>query len=101
MIQSRDVQPFFSEGHIKILVIDGGPLISGVTSVASLRGAKVGVVGGTKGYGPWRATMELTRSRRPFPTVMARVEVPSDVKQERKMDVRGLRPLEFFFGYTF
>ena len=60
----------------------------------------MGVVGGTKGYGPWRATMELTRGRGPFPTVMATVEVPSYRKQEVDMDVRGLRPLEKFFGHT-
>ena len=61
----------------------------------------MGVVGrGTKGYGPWRATMELTRGKGPFPTVMARVEVPSDVKQAREMDVRGLGPLESFFDHT-
>ena len=34
--------------------------------------------------------MELTRGRGPFPTVMARVEVPSDMKQEREMTVRQL-----------
>ena len=44
--------------------------------------------------------MELTRSRGPFPTFMARVEVPSDMKEEREMDVRGLRPLENFFDHT-
>ena len=60
----------------------------------------MGVVGGTKGCGHWRATMELTRGRGPFPTVMARVEVPSDMKQEREMDVRGLCPLENFFDHT-
>ena len=27
--------------------------------------------------------MELTRGRGPFPTVMARVEVPSEMKRER------------------
>ena len=43
--------------------------------------------------------MELTRGRGPFPTVMARVEVPSDMKQEREMDIRGLRPLEHFFDH--
>ena len=59
----------------------------------------MGVVRGTKGYGPWRATMELTRGRGPFPTVMTRVEVPSDMKQEREMDIR-LRPLENFFNQT-
>ena len=30
----------------------------------------MGVVGGTKGYGPWRAIIELTRGRGPFLTVM-------------------------------
>ena len=60
----------------------------------------MGVVRGTKGYGPWRATMELTRGRGPFPTVMTRVEVPSDMKQEREMDIRGLCPLENFFNQT-
>ena len=61
----------------------------------------MGLVGrGTKGYGPWRATMELTRGRGPFPTVMARVEVPSDMKQEREMGVRGLGSLESVFDLT-
>ena len=60
----------------------------------------MGVVGGTKGYGPGRATMELTRGRGPFPTVMARVEVPSAMKQEREMDIRGLGPLENYFDHT-
>ena len=45
----------------------------------------MGVVGEAKEYGPWRATMELTRGRGPFPTVMARVEAPSDMKEEREM----------------
>ena len=45
--------------------------------------------------------MELTRGRGPFPTVMARVEVPSDMKQEREMDIRGLRPLEHFLTTYF
>ena len=60
------------------------------------------MAGGTKRYGPRRATMGLTRGRGPFPTVMARVEVPSDMKQEREreMDIRGLRPLENFFDHT-
>ena len=44
--------------------------------------------------------MELTRGRGPFPTVMARVEVPSDMKQEREIDIRGLGPLENFFDNT-
>ena len=44
--------------------------------------------------------MELTRGRDPFPTVMARVEVPSDMKTEREMDLRGLRLMENFFGHT-
>ena len=44
--------------------------------------------------------MELTRGKGPFPTVMARIEVPSDMKQEREMDVRGLSPLESFFDHT-
>ena len=60
----------------------------------------MGVVGEAKEYGPWRATMELIRGRGPFPTVMARIEVPSDMKREREMDVRGLRPLESFFDHT-
>ena len=60
----------------------------------------MGVVGGTKGYGPGRTTMELTRGRGPFATVMARVEVPSDMKQEREIDIRGRRPLENFFDHT-
>ena len=33
--------------------------------------------------------MELTRGRVPFPTDMARVEVPYDMKQKTEMDVRG------------
>ena len=80
---------FFSEGHIQIYVIDGGPLISGVASIASLRGAKVGVIGGggDKRYGPWKATMELTRGRGPFPT--------------RELDGRqGGSPLENVFDHT-
>ena len=44
--------------------------------------------------------MELTRGRGPFPTVMARVEVPSDMKPEREMDVRGRSPLDNFFDHT-
>ena len=44
--------------------------------------------------------MELTRGRGPFPTVMARVEVPSDMKREREMDIRGLGPLENIFDHT-
>ena len=80
--------------------MDGGPLISGVASVASLRGAKVGVVGGKKWYGPWKATMEVTRGRGQLPTIMARVEVPSDMKQKREIDIRGLRLLENFFVHT-
>ena len=50
------------------------------------------MVGGTKEYGPWREARELTRGRGPCPTVMARVEVPSDMKEERDMDVRGSKP---------
>ena len=61
----------------------------------------MGGVGGTKGYEPWRATMELTRGRGPFPTVMARVEVPFDMKQERERGVRGLRLLENFLTTHF
>ena len=44
--------------------------------------------------------MELTGGRFPFPTVKARVEVPSVMKQERDLDVRGLSPLENFFNHT-
>ena len=46
--------------------------------------------------------MELTRGRGPFPTVMARVEVPSDMKQEREreMDDRLQSPLENFIDHT-
>ena len=33
--------------------------------------------------------MELTRGRGPFPTVIARVEVPSDMKQERERWTSG------------
>ena len=40
------------------------------------------VFGGTKEYGTWRATMQLTRGRGPFSTVMARVELPSDIKYQ-------------------
>ena len=40
--------------------------------------------------------MELTRGRDQFPTVMERVEVMSDMKQEREMDAKGLRLLEIF-----
>ena len=47
----------------------------------------MGVVGEGE-CGPRRATMEVTRCRGPFPTVMARVEVLSDIKQEREMNVR-------------
>ena len=53
----------------------------------------MGVVGETKGCGPWRTTMELT--------IMARVEVPSDVKQERKMDVGGFAPWKIFLTTHF
>ena len=45
--------------------------------------------------------MELTRGRGPFPTVMARVGVPSETKQEREMDIRGPRPLENFLTTHF
>ena len=38
--------------------------------------------------------MELTRGRCPFPTAMARAEVPSDMKHESEMDFRGRSPLE-------
>ena len=41
--------------------------------------------------------MELTRGRGPFPTVMARAEVLSDMNQEREMGIRGLCPLENVF----
>ena len=44
--------------------------------------------------------MELPRGRGPFPTVMARVEVLSDMKEDREMDVRRLGPLEKFFYHT-
>ena len=89
MFQSRVVQPFFSECHIQMWVIDGGPFISGVASVTSLRGANWVWSRGTKGYRLWRATMEVTRGRGPFPTIMARVEVPSDMKQERERWTSG------------
>ena len=56
------------------------------------KGSKSGCGQGAKEYGPWRATMELTRGRVPFPTVMVRVEVLSDTKQERKMTIRGQTP---------
>ena len=45
--------------------------------------------------------MELTRGRSPFPAVMARVEVPSDMKRERGMDVRGEVPWKFFLTAHF
>ena len=45
--------------------------------------------------------MELTRGRGPFPTVMARVEVPSDVKQEIEITIRGRSPLENFLTTHF
>ena len=48
--------------------------------------------GQTKEYGPWMATMELTRGRGIFPTVMARAELPSDMKLETEMDVRVWPP---------
>ena len=38
--------------------------------------------------------MELTKGMGSFPTVMARVEVPLDMKQEIEMDVKGRSPLE-------
>ena len=60
----------------------------------------MGVVGEAKEYGPWRATMELTRGRGPFPTVMARTEVLSDKKEEREMAVRKRSPLEKFLDHT-
>ena len=40
--------------------------------------------------------MELTIGRGPFPTVMTRVEVPSDMKEKREMDVRGEDPWKIF-----
>ena len=33
--------------------------------------------------------MGLTKGRGPFPTDIARVEVPYDMKQKNEMDVRG------------
>ena len=56
--------------------------------------------GGAKGYGPWRAAIELTRGRGPFPTAMVRVEVPSDMKEEREINIRRLGPLENSFNHT-
>ena len=46
--------------------------------------------------------MEVTRGRGPFPTVMARVEVPPDIKgeKEREMDVREQSPLEKGFDHA-
>ena len=41
--------------------------------------------------------MELTRGRGLSSTVMAKVEVPTDMKEEKEVDVMGLRPLENFF----
>ena len=55
----------------------------------------MGVVGWTKEYGPWRATMELTRGRGPFSIAMARIELPSD-RKEREMDVRAKPPGKCF-----
>ena len=52
----------------------------------------MGVVGGSKGV--W--TLEGSYEVNPFPTVMARVEVPSDMKEEREIDVRGLGPWKIF-----
>ena len=49
----------------------------------------MGVVGGAKDYGSCRATMELTRGRGPFSTVMVKVEVSSDMKQERERERDG------------
>ena len=46
----------------------------------------MGVVKGAQQYGPWRATMELTRGRGPFPTVMVRVEVLSNMKEKRERE---------------
>ena len=40
--------------------------------------------------------MELTRGRGPFPTVMTRVEVPSDMKQKRDGHQRTSPPGKFF-----
>ena len=45
--------------------------------------------------------MKLTRGRGPFPTVMARVEVPSDMKQEREIYIRELGPLQIFLTTRF
>ena len=60
----------------------------------------MGVVGGSaKEYEPWRATVELTRGRGPFPTAMARAEVPSDVKEERERDGRQKIFLTTHFKY--
>ena len=44
--------------------------------------------------------MELTRGRGPFPTVMARVEVPSDLKQKREMYGSGRSPGKSFWPHT-
>ena len=44
--------------------------------------------------------MELPRGRGPLPTVMPRVEVLSDMKEDREMDARGLGPLEKIFYHT-
>ena len=43
--------------------------------------------------------MELTRGRGLFLTVMAGVEVPSDMNK-REIDIKGLRPPEKFFDHT-
>ena len=46
--------------------------------------------------------MELTRGRGPFPTVMARVEVPSDIKQEsERWTSGGLAPWKDFLATHF
>ena len=44
--------------------------------------------------------MEVTRGRGLFPAVLVRVELPSDMKLETEMDVRGLPPLKTFCPCT-
>ena len=64
------------------------------------KGSKSGYGRGAREYGPWRVTMELARGRGPFPTVMERIEVPSDRQQEREMTVRRRSPLENVFDHS-
>ena len=40
--------------------------------------------------------MELTRSRVLYPSIMASVEVPYDMKEDRTMGISGWSPLKIF-----